>query len=369
MNYCTECGSQVNDKDNFCGQCGTSLNKKSEENKPWITKLCNWAKNKDISELQAPQDYESLLKITALDISDKNLHKLPEELFNLTNLEQLLASENKLTHLPDDIKYLTKLSKLDLSTNTIFDLSDEVFNLPNLSSLDLGYNYDLSELPDNIGNLSTLIELNIVCPKLYDLPRSITNLVNLKDLEICDSSNINDHYDEFATWIHRLKNNNCQGATTMTEGGELYGRIQLQMPLQAIKNGRHFIETEFFEESDQYHYCIQPDREHSPIKVHWKDGDYKIFYDNEWHKVTDVRGYDANDELVIDSRKLFTAEPDEICDECDMLIDDCKCEEYEDNEEYEGDEDHFDKNRSWISQQALTDDEKLLGEDFWRDIL
>jgi hypothetical protein len=36
---------------------------------------------------------------------------------------------------------------------------------------------------------------------------------------------------------------------------------------------------------------------------------------------------------------------------------------------YEDDEDHFDNSRSWINQQALTDDEKLLGEDFWRDIL
>jgi hypothetical protein len=358
MNYCTECGSQVNNIDNFCGQCGNNLGKKSEENKPWIAKLCNWAKNKDIAELQAPHDYESLLDITTLDISDKNLHKLPEELFKLINLEQLLVSDNKLTELSEDIKYLTKLSKLDLSNNRIFNLSDEVFNLPNLSSLDLGYNYDLSELPDNIGNLSTLIELNIVCPKLRDVPRSITNLVNLKELEICDSTNINGHYDEFATWIYRLINNNCEGATTITDEGQLYSQIKLQMPIHAIKHGYHFIKTFYDEDTDQYQLGIRPDRGSSPIRVYYKDGDYKIFYNNKWAKVMNVGKYDfENDKLIISSY-----DTEEICDGCEMPIDECKCEHYDND-------DHFDSDRSWIDQQALTDDEKLLGEDFWRDIL
>ena len=30
---------------------------------------------------------------------------------------------------------------------------------------------------------------------------------------------------------------------------------------------------------------------------------------------------------------------------------------------------HYDSDLSWIDQQSLTDDEKLLGEDFWRGIL
>ena len=300
MKYCAKCGSHVSESDKFCGQCGSSLKNASEENKLWIKRLCNWAKNKDISELQAPQDYERLVKITTLDISNKNLHSLPKELFNLINLEQLLASENKLTELPEEIKYLKKLSKLDLSENTIFYLRDEVFDLPNLSSLNLNYNYDLKELPDNMGNLSTLIELNIVCPRL-NLPRSITNLLNLQDLEFCDFSSIPSHEDEFLTWLYRLKNKNCEMATIFTddETGSISFRTQGKLIKRRVKWGYHFIETLFDEESDQYHYCIQPDREHSPIRVHWKDGDYKIFYNNNWVKVSDITGYDKNDELVI----------------------------------------------------------------------
>jgi hypothetical protein len=300
MKYCTDCGSQVSESDKFCGQCGYSLKNTSEENNLWITKLCNWAKNKDISGLQAPQDYESLLKINILDISNKNLHNLPKELFNLINLEELLASDNKLTGLPEEIKYLKKLSKLDLSENTIFELPDEVSDLLNLLSLNLGYNYDLKELPDNMGNLSSLIELNIVCPRLK-LPRSITNLINLQDLEFCDFSSIPSHEDEFLTWLYRLKNKNCEMTTSFTddETGNISFRTEGKLIERRVKCGYHFIETLFDEESDQFHYCIQPDREHSPIRVHWKDDNYKIFYNNKWEKVSDVRGYDANDELVI----------------------------------------------------------------------
>ena len=71
-------------------------------------------------------------KATSLDLSQKELRILPQELFELEDLEELILDRNMLVELPDDICKLKKLKKLSVSEN------------------------DLMELPDTIGNLSAL---------------------------------------------------------------------------------------------------------------------------------------------------------------------------------------------------------------------
>jgi hypothetical protein len=299
MNYCTECGNEINITDKFCGQCGASLSNTDKKNKSWIKKICKWAKDNNISELQEPQNYESLLKITTLDISNKKLSELPKELFNLTNLEQLLASENSLMHLPKEIEKLKKLSILDLSRNTLYGLPDEVGNLSNLSSINLSFNDDLTELPDNIGNLTNLIKLYIACPNLDYVPMSITNLIKLEYLSICESTNIRRHDDEYATWLYRLLENNCDIVNHMTDdvawGGVVMTPYRLNHPITySIKVGRPWIDTLFDPDTDQFHFFLREDRQSEEdavkagIRVHYKDNEWKVFKDDKWQLVKDL---------------------------------------------------------------------------------
>lgn len=58
-------------------------------------------------------------KVCYLDLSSKNLTKLPEEVLQFNNLQSLYLNFNKLTTLPEDIKKLKNLTSIDLTGNPI----------------------------------------------------------------------------------------------------------------------------------------------------------------------------------------------------------------------------------------------------------
>ena len=61
-------------------------------------------------------------KATSLDLSQKELRILPQELFELEDLEELILDRNMLVELPDDICKLKKLKKLSVSENDLMEL-------------------------------------------------------------------------------------------------------------------------------------------------------------------------------------------------------------------------------------------------------
>ena len=72
-----------------------------------------------------PEIFSEATSLKELDISDNNLHHLPEESFeNLTNIQKLYLSENVLKTIELKISNLKKLNVIDLSTNQIPFLSD-----------------------------------------------------------------------------------------------------------------------------------------------------------------------------------------------------------------------------------------------------
>lgn len=96
-----------------------------------------------------------------LDLSNQNLTKVPDYVFNMTNLEELNISHNQITGaIQSQINQLKNLKVLDASNNLMTGVPAEVGQLTNLQTLDLSNN-KLTGLPNELGNLKNLQTFNI----------------------------------------------------------------------------------------------------------------------------------------------------------------------------------------------------------------
>ncbi|MEH2072533.1 MAG: COR domain-containing protein [Nostoc sp.] len=120
-------------------------------------------------------------KVTELDLSGKNLIRLPGEIGQLTNLLTLYLGSNQLSTLPREFVQLTNLQSLDLGSNRLSSLPGEIGQLTNLLTLYLGSN-QLSTLQGEIGQLTKLLTLNLRFNRLSSLPGEIGQLTNLLTL-------------------------------------------------------------------------------------------------------------------------------------------------------------------------------------------
>ena len=98
---------------------------------------------------------------TSLDLSNKNLDKIPSYVLSLSNLEKLDISNNKLNGaLPSEIGNLKKLKVLNASNNLMTGVPAEIGKLTELEIIDLSNN-KLTGLPYELGNLKKLKILNL----------------------------------------------------------------------------------------------------------------------------------------------------------------------------------------------------------------
>lgn len=102
--------------------------------------------NKNLEKL--PSNVLTKTSLVELDISNNNLTgALPAEIRNLKNLKVLNASNNNMTGVPAEIGQLEKLEVLNLANNQLTGLPYELGNLKNLKKLDLsGNNYSTQDL-------------------------------------------------------------------------------------------------------------------------------------------------------------------------------------------------------------------------------
>ena len=126
---------------------------------------------------------------TELDLSDQELDRIPDYVFegrNPETLEYLDLSKNKLPAVPAAIGDLGNLEFLNLSGNQLEDVPPEFGNLSNLQYLNLGFN-QLQTLPAAIGDLSNLKTLYLHRNPLKGLPYTMGNLTKLECLSVYDT--------------------------------------------------------------------------------------------------------------------------------------------------------------------------------------
>ena len=207
--YCHKCRQEARDQDIFCSHCGTKLQNKTSDKTLWVEKLCLWGDENKISELCSPQTEESLLNITSLDISEKKLTEIP----------------------------------------------DEICKLENLTELNLNYNY-LTELPKDIGNLSQLHSLGISCQFLHDLPESIVKINKLKELYHLESKLSGGWHliGKYRNWIYGLLKDGCNIILSMEIGqpGDGMGMIDVKYSIDTWKNTPYTMRSAEYEITCRY---------------------------------------------------------------------------------------------------------------------
>jgi len=121
--------------------------------------------------------------VTALDLRNKNLSKIPDTVFSQIQLKVLLLANNRLDTLSAEIGQLKNLQSLYLSSNQLSSLPAEIGQLNSLQSLEL-YGNKLNSLPAEIGQLQNLQSLNFNGNKLSSLPAKFGQLQKLQSLDL-----------------------------------------------------------------------------------------------------------------------------------------------------------------------------------------
>lgn len=122
-------------------------------------------------------------KKTKLDLSNRDIAELPEEIGELTDLKVLILSYNSIEMLPSSIGYLVNLEELRLHKNKLSELPEEIGKLKKLQLIDLSNNY-FTTFPEKIGEMHNLQSLDASYCKLATLPNSMTQLLSLRELSL-----------------------------------------------------------------------------------------------------------------------------------------------------------------------------------------
>jgi Leucine-rich repeat (LRR) protein len=124
---------------------------------------------------------KSPAKVRRLDLSNRQLTRVPPSIGKLSNLTELSLSNNKLTALPPEIGRLTKLTSLAANNNKLKSIPPEIGALVRLDNLVLSDN-ELTSLPPQIGKLVKLDHLFAEGNHLTTLPAEISKLRNLDSI-------------------------------------------------------------------------------------------------------------------------------------------------------------------------------------------
>ncbi len=139
--------------------------------------LTNEQKSKD-TDATAPMSNGSTIPEeksinNKLDLSNQQLKKIPEYVFEQKNLEELNISNNQLTGaIQAEIRQLQNLKVLKANNNQMTGVPAEIGQLKNLQILDLSNN-QLTGLPYELGNLQNLKIFNISSNNYSELDLNI----------------------------------------------------------------------------------------------------------------------------------------------------------------------------------------------------
>lgn len=151
---------------------------KSKEDQ--LKELVKWGKELKIN---LPAKLADAEKIARLDLSFKNLTKIPTYVNLLTGLKELNLSYNYLRTLPKELGELKNLRVLDLGYNHFTEIPGCVINLDLLEMLNLEANH-IKKIPKEISHLKELLDLNVFANQITGIPDEIGTLTKLVRLNM-----------------------------------------------------------------------------------------------------------------------------------------------------------------------------------------
>ncbi|KAM0673440.1 Toll-like receptor 1 [Gurleya vavrai] len=169
---------------------------------------------------------------SSMDLSNKHLFEIPDDIFDHKNLNWLILSNNSIRIINHKILQLKELTRLalndnkintidrnigklkflawiDLTRNRLSSLPKEISNLKNLSGLGLSEN-NFEEIPECVYSLHALKKFGFFANKLRTISPSISNLINLTKIDLSNNK-ITSLPDEICllrnlTWLNLSSN-------------------------------------------------------------------------------------------------------------------------------------------------------------------
>eukprot|EP01096_Ripella_sp_DP13-Kostka_P008710 TRINITY_DN326_c0_g1_i1.p1 TRINITY_DN326_c0_g1~~TRINITY_DN326_c0_g1_i1.p1 ORF type:complete len:869 (+),score=358.49 TRINITY_DN326_c0_g1_i1:71-2608(+) len=152
-----------------------------------------------------PEELYRMRKLTSLDLSENLMEVIPGELSKLAEaglLQILNCSGNQISRIEDDFGKLTSLEEIILNNNLFEELPACLSRLYQISRIELGSNF-IKEIPSSINSLIFLQTLVLSNNQITVIPESLCSLnaLHVLDLSHNQITSLPNGFDK----LHRLK--------------------------------------------------------------------------------------------------------------------------------------------------------------------
>ncbi|XP_057693282.1 leucine-rich repeat-containing protein 10 [Corythoichthys intestinalis] len=130
-----------------------------------------------------PEELKLLRKLQLLALDFNRFEELPAAVCKLPRLSILYLGNNKLFRLPEELRELKELNTLWLETNRFSVFPSVVCELPNLKTLHLGYN-QIRRLPEELGRLEELRSIWLAGNELTEFPKVLLEMQFLAVIDV-----------------------------------------------------------------------------------------------------------------------------------------------------------------------------------------
>lgn len=168
-----------------------------------ISKFKDWVKQNLLENLPVFNISFNLMILPILEIENKNIKSLPNEIDILEDLFVLNLKDNDLTTLPDELMNIKHLIILILCNNKIEQIPEFIYGMKQLSTICLHGN-GLLDIKEDIGNLENLKTLTISKNKIKTFPKNFSKLLKLENLAIENNPDL-ENIDEDILKLPNLK--------------------------------------------------------------------------------------------------------------------------------------------------------------------
>jgi hypothetical protein len=129
------------------------------------------------------QAIRSERNVLSIDMSNKGVDTLPDELSRLDRIVSINLLGNEFQSFPIVLSKLVTLDEISLSSNQLMNVGPEIGRLKNLRILIMNNN-KIKQLPKEIGELANLLYLELGNNLLTRLPEELKFLTSLQELHI-----------------------------------------------------------------------------------------------------------------------------------------------------------------------------------------